>query len=468
MNLLQAMTGRNRNLTRMAQTVDQVFSADSLSRWHSPLPATLIMATVLALLVLLNAGNGFDVFNFVNGDTLYPVQMLEHGWLDYRPPPPNRLFPDVFAHWLFEPLFPDPLAQKLAVGIALVAVTFLLVGMVKGLMATALFGAVYLSNGFEVLVSASHYSLPMTVLLYMFAHGGRWEKPALFFLVFCNPLILLPLAFVFVVKASVREHLMRFAVVIAAIVLNTAYSEFSSTFLQIVFGFPVWYAGAWVAMRLGLRNLAMAGAIVFLPIAAALDVVFARYAVSVAASILLLLLPDRRGRLGWQVPAFAACAFAIFFVSADYQRYDQVQAGYQCVVGELAARDITTIAAGHWTAKPLYFEAQRQGVDLTIAQTDFARNATHPWMAPHSFNGIPTQWALRDDDTCAFIDGSATYCGQETVAPIASTERLCGMFGLYRYETAVPANYQPLPSGKTEAIIRNLRHYIDVVMARLR
>ena len=468
MNLLHAIAAPRRSLARMAQAADRAFAADSVSRWDSPLAATLILATVLALLVLLNAGNGFDMFDFVNGDTLYPVQMLEHGWFDYRPPPPNRLFPDIFAHWLFQPLFPDPLAQKLAVGIAIFVVTFLLVGMTKGLMASALFGAVYLSNGFEVLVSASHYSLPLTVLIFMFARGGRWELPVLFGLTFCNPLVLLPLAFVLVGKAPTGVHLARLAAVLAALALNTAYSEFSSTFLQIMFGFPIWYAGAWVAMRLGLRNAAMAAACVVLPLAAALDIVFARYAVSVAASILLLMMPDRQGRLDWQVPLFMAGAIAIFFVSADWQRHDRVQAGYQCVVEELAARGISAIAAGHWTAKPLHFEARRQGVDLTITQTDFARNASHPWMAPHSFNGVPTQWALRDDDTCAFIDGSATYCGQATVAPVAVDERLCGMFDLYNYETTVPANYQPAPSGKLEAISRNFMHYVGVVMARLR
>lgn len=468
MSVLGTIAGRDGLLARMAAAVDDAFSAEKLARWQSPLAAMLILATVLALLAMFNAGNGFDMFNFVNGDTLYPVQMIEYGWLDYRPPPPNRLFPDIFAHWLFQPLFPDPLSQKLAVGLTLLVLTFALVGLTKGLMATALFAAVYLSNGFEVLVSASHYSLPMTVLLYMFARGGRWELPALFFLTFCNPLILLPLAFVLVGQGSLREHATRLVVALAAIALNTAYSEFSATFLQIVFGFPVWYAGVWLATRLGLRNAAMAAACVVLPLAAALDLVFARYAVSVAASILLLLMPDRPGRIDWQVPVFVAGAVAIFFASADWERHDRVQAAYACIVEELAERDVEAIAVGHWTAKPLHYEARRQGVDLTITQMDFARNASHPWMAPHAFNGVPTQWALRDDDTCTFIDPSATYCGQATVAPVVDDERLCGMFDLYRYETAVPAGYQPVPSGKMEAISRNLLHYVDVVKARLR
>lgn len=468
MSMSGSSAGRGGSLARMAAAIDDTFSAGSLSRWRSPLAATLILAAVLALLAMFNAGNGFDMFDFVNGDALYPVQMIEYGWLDYRPPPPNRLFPDIFAHWLVQPLFPDPLAQKLAVGIALFVLTFALVGLTKGLMATALFAAIYLSNGFEVLVSATHYSLPMTVLLYMFARGGRWELPALFVLTFCNPLILLPLAFVLVGPAALRDHAVRLAVVLAAIALNTAYSEFSATFLQILFGFPVWYAGAWLATRLGLRNAAMAAACVVLPLAAMLDLVFARYAVPVAASILLLLMPDRRGRIDWQAPVFVAGAVAIFFASADWQRHDRVQAAYACVAEELAARDVTAIAVGHWTAKPLHYAARRQGLDLTITQTDFARNATHPWMAPHAFNGVPTHWALRDDDTCTLIDPSATYCGQAGVAPVAGDERLCGMFDLYRYETAVPADHQPAPSGKIEAIGRNLLHYVDVVMARLR
>lgn len=448
--------------------VDRALAPDRLAAWRSPLVASLLLALTLALVAAFNAWHGFDIFDFVNGDTLYPVQMIQHGWLDYRPPPPNRIFPDVAAHWLAQPFVPDPLQQKLVVGIGLFVLTILAVGMVKGLLATAVFSAIFLSNGFEVLVSASHYSLPFTVLLYLFARGGRWELPALLFLTFSNPLILLPLAFVLVEPDTARRHLQRFAVVLAALALNTAYSEFSATFLQIVFAFPVWYAAVWLASRLGLRHLAMAGACMVLPLAAALDLVPARYAVAVAASIALILFPDRHGRLDWRLPLFAVLAVAIFFVTADWTRHDRMQAAYACVVEELAERGIDNVAAGHWTAKPLHFEAVRQGMPMTITQTDFAGSKTHPWMAPHSFNGRPTHWALRDDDTCAFVDPSATYCGQATVAPVAESVRLCGMFDLYRYETAVPADYRPVPSGKVEAIRRNLEHYVGVVVSRLR
>jgi len=447
--------------------IDRALSPRRLAAWRSPLAASLLLALTLGLLAAFNVWHGFDIFDFVNGDTLYPVQMVQHGWLDYRPPPPNRIFPDVAAHWLAQPFFPDPLQQKLVVGIGLFVLTIFAVGMAKGLLGTAVFCVIYLSNGFEVLVSASHYSLPFTVLLYLLARGRNWELPALFLLTFSNPLILLPLAFVLVEPDASRRHVARAAVVVAALALNTAYSEFSFTFVQIVVGFPVWYAGAWAASRIGLRQLTMAGACILLPLAAASGLMPARYAVAVAASIALILLPDRTGRLDWRVPLFAVLAVATFVVTADWTRHDRVLAAYACVVEELAARGIDNVAVGHWTAKPLHFEAVRQGVPMTITQTDFANSRSHPWMAPHSFNGRPTQWGLRDDDTCAFIDPSATYCAQASVAPVAETVRLCGMFDLYRYETPVPADYRPVPSGKFEAIRRNLEHYVGVVVSRL-
>lgn len=435
---------------------------------RSALWATLLMALTLALLAVFNLRQGFDVFTFVNGDSLYPVQMLDFGLLEFRPPPPSRLFPDVALHWLAQPFLSDPLAQKLAVGTALFALMLFFVGTVKGPLALALFAAVLMSNGFEVLVSATHYSLPLTVLLYQFARGRRWETPALFTLTFFNPLILLPLAFLLVEPDRPRAHAERAVAVLAALALNTAYSEFSSTIVQIVALFPFWYAGVWLARRLGLKNLAAVAVCVALPLAALAGLVHARYAVPVAASVLVLMVPTRRAAIDWRALAFPVLAVAVFAATADWRRHDRMQAAYGCLVDELAGRGISVIAAGHWTAKPLYFAAKKAGLPLTITQTDFARNISHPWMAPHAFYGEPTQWAVRDDDTCTMIDPSATYCGQATMAAVAETVPVCGAFELYRYEAAVPERHLARPSGKIEAIGRNLMHYVGVVMSRLK
>lgn len=434
---------------------------------HRALVATLLLALTLMLLAIFNLRHGFDMFNFVHADSLYPVQMLDFGLLEFRPPPPNRLFPDVALHWLAQPFLPDPLTQKLAVGAVLFAATLFFTAMIKGKLALALLAAILVSSGFEVLVSATHYSLPLLVLLYQ-AMRGRWQVAALFALTFVNPLILLPLAFLLVDEGRASVHGWRALAVLAALALNTLYSEFSLTIVQIVALFPFWYGGVWLARRLGLQHLAAAALCVLLPLAALAGLVEARYALPVAGSVLVLTFPTRRATFDWRAPAFAVLAVAIFAATADWRRHDRLQAAYDCLAAELASRDIAVIAAGHWTAKPLYFAAKKAGLTLTIAQTDFARNISHPWMAPHAFYGERTHWAVRDDDTCSLIDPSATYCGQASMAELAETVPVCGVFDLYRYETMVPAHHVARPAGKIEAISHNFIHYAGVVAARLR
>lgn len=469
MSAAQGILPRGGVLLAALRRVDGALAPERLDGVrHGALVATLLLALTLALLAAFNLRHGFDMFDFVHADSLYPVQMLDFGLLEFRPPPPNRLFPDVALHWLAQPFLPDPLAQKLAVGAALFAATLFFTAMVKGPLALALLAAILVSNGFEVLVSATHYSLPLLVLLYQMARGGRWQVPVLFALTFVNPLILLPLAFLLVAPDRVSAHGMRALAVLAALALNTLYSEFSVTIVQIVALFPFWYAGVWLARRLGLKHLTAASICVLLPLAALAGLVHARYAVPVAASVLVLMFPMRRAAFDWRALAFPLLAVAIFAATADWRRHDRLQAAYDCLADELAARGIPVIAAGHWTAKPLYFAAKKAGLKLTITQTDFDRNISHPWMAPHAFYGEKTHWAVRDDDTCALIDPSATYCGQASVAAVAETVPVCGVFELYRYETMVPEHHVARPAGKIEAIGHNLMHYAGVVTARLR
>ena len=430
----------------------------------NPMP---LLALALVLLAAFNLGRGFDAYDFVNGDTLYPIQMLDFGLLDYRPPPPNRIFPDVALHWLVQFAASEPMAQKLVVGVVLFGLTALAVGLFQGMLAFTLFAAIFVSNGFGFLVSASHYSLPLTVLIYRFAHGRRAELPLLFLLVFSNPLVLLPLAFPLTEPAALRRHAARAAIVFAALAANTLYSEFSETFIQILVVFPLWYAAVWTAGRLGVARLVCLSICLLLPVGAALGLLPARYGVAVAASALLLIFPLRRPAFDWRYVAFPAATVAIFFATADWRRSDSMHAAFDCLAGELAGRGIGVVAADHWSSKPLYFAAKARDVPLTITQTDFASNTVHAWMAPHSFYGEPTEWAVRSSDTCTLIDGSATYCGQASAAQVASVEPVCGVFELYRYETPVPANHAGVPSGKWDAIGRNLDRYIGVAMRRL-
>lgn len=450
------------------RAADGVFAPERLDGVRHPaLIATLLLALTLALLAIFNLRQGFDIFNFVHADSLYPVQMLDFGLLEFRPPPPNRLFPDVALHWLAQPFLPDPLMQKLAVGAMLFAATLFFTAMVKGKLALALLAAILVSSGFEVLVSATHYSLPLLVLLYQAARGP-WQVPVLFALTFVNPLVLLPLAFLLVDKDRASAHGWRALAVLAGLALSTLYSEFSVTIVQIVALFPFWYGGVWLARRLRLQHLAAAALCVLLPLAALAGLVHARYALPVAASVLVLMFPTRRAAFDWRALAFPVLAVAIFAATADWRRHDRLQAAYDCLAEELSSRNITVIAAGHWTATPLYFAAKKAGLTLTITQTDFARNISHPWMAPHDFYGERTHWAVRDDDTCALIDTSATYCGQASVAQVAESVPVCGVFNLYRYETMVPEHHVARPAGKIEAIGHNLMHYVGVVAARLR
>lgn len=447
------------------RTLEQRLQPDGLQ--SARFPATAALVLILALLAVYSLFRGFDAFEFVTGDALYSIHMLDYGILDFRPPPPNRIVPDIALHWLVNPFVDDPYQQKLLVGAIIFVVTSLGVGLSLGPLAFAAFSAIMLSNGLGILVSATHYSLPLTVLLWLATRGTRLELPMLFVLTFSDPLILLPLAFVLVERQELRMHLARAVSIIAALAVNTLYSEFSATIVQIVALFPLWFACVWIARQLGLTRTAMVAICVLLPLASAFGFGTDRYTVPVAASLVLLLFPAQSWRIDWRYAVVPAVAIAIFLVTVDKRRMETVNAGYQCLVGELEARNIDTVAAGHWTAKPLYFAAKQAGIALTVTQTDFARNISHPWMAPRSFYGAPTTYAVRDSDTCTRIDNSDTYCGQAKLASVAEVTPLCGMFELYRYETAVPARHAS-PDGKVEAILHNLNHYIETVATKLR
>lgn len=447
------------------RTLERRLQADRLQ--SAGFSATAALVLILALLAVYSIFRGFDAFEFVTGDALYSIHMLDYGILDFRPPPPNRIVPDIALHWLLNAFVSDPYQQKLLVGAIIFVVTSLCVGLSRGLLAFTAFTAIMLSNGLGILISATHYSLPLTVLAWLATRGTRLELPVLFVLTFSDPLILLPLAFVLVERQEPQVHLARALAIFAALVVNTLYSEFSATIVQIVALFPLWFVCAWIARKLCLTRTAIVAICILLPLVSALGFATDRYTLPVAASLVLLLFPSRRWHFDWRYAAVPALAIAIFLGTVDKRRMETVNAGYRCLVGELAERNIDNVAAGHWTAKPLYFAARQDGVALTITQTDFARNISHPWMAPRSFYGAPTTYAVRDSDTCARINDSDTYCGQANVASVAEVTPLCGMFELFRYETTVPARHAS-PEGKVAAILHNLNHYIQTVAKKLR
>lgn len=461
-----ALTGPFRALLAALRSIDTRLALRRAGDVNDSVHADPILVGTLVLLGALGLVLPFDGHGFISADALYPVQIVEYGLFDFRPPPPNRIFPDVALHWLVSTATADPLLQKLIVGIVLFAAMAVLVGVFKGLLGFALFMAITVSGGFEMLVSASHYSLPLTVLIYGFVHGGRWQWPMLFVLVFSNPLVLVPLAVLLVEPADARTWLSRVAVVGAAMLANTLYSEFSETLVQMIVVFPVWFAGVWIVQRLGLTRLLLAAGCVALPVAAMLDLMPARYAIPAAGSMLVLLLPNRAPRFDWRYAVVPAVVVALFAVTVDWRRADRMTAAYDCLAGELGRRAIGTIAADYWTARPLDLAAGKAGIDLVITQTDFEGGKVHSWMAPHAYYGPQTVWGVRNADTCALIDGSATYCGQATVAPVAETVPLCGVFELTRYETPVPPHHEARPAGKVEAIWRNLEGYVAKVTGK--
>lgn len=427
----------------------------------------LLLLAALALLGLLSLRYGFDAYLLVTGDALYAVQMAEHSLLDYRPPAPNRLFPDVLLHWLAAPMLGDPLAQKLAVGAVLFVASAIAIGLAKGALAFALFVVVTVSGGFEFLVSATHYSLALCVLMVVLARGGRLEWPLLGLIVFSNPMVLVPLAFLLVEPAAPRRHAAVAATVAVAMVLNTLYSEFSESLVHMLLVFPPWFGVVWVATRYGLARTLMISTAGVLTLAVATGLMPGRYGVAVAAAFVPLLFPTVRPAADWRHVVVPGLVLAIFFATADWSRQERMAAGHACVVAELQRRGIDTIAAEHWTAKPLDFAARDASVALTITQTDFARNRVHPWMAPHSYYGEPTPWAVRSDDVCTRITSDGTYCGQAETAAVARAEPICDGFTLYRYETAVPALHRPAPDGKWQAIVHNLSGYVETARRRL-
>jgi hypothetical protein len=251
--------------------------------------------------------------------------------------------------------------------------------------------------------------------------------------------------------------------VIAAVAFGAAalYADFGVSVVQLAVILPLWAAVLLVAQRYGLREALLLAITVALIAGAVAGLVPGRYALPVAAALIVVLAPDVTRAFNWRYAAVPAALTVIFLATVDTSRAREITSDFDCLAATLAERGITNVAAEHWTAKPLYFAARQRGSALTITQTDFAEGDNQPWMAPYSFFGAPTKWAVRSDEACRRVNDDPVACGQQSLAPVESQEDICRAFTLYAYEKAVPLRYEPRPVDKLDAIQRQFRAYVE-------
>lgn len=427
------------------------------------------LAAILAIVILIGLGaysffvGGFDLSRFVTGDALYPVQVQLFPILEFRPPPSNNFFPDVMVHMAIGPFIADPLWQKMVAGWVLFTGMLVALYMAKGpLTAFAVVGVLALS-GFGFLDSTSHYTLPFCVLAYQLVRHRFLNAIILFLIVFSDLLMLLPLS-ILLIQEDERDRLLeRFLIIGLAVAGNAFYGEFSESFMQIAVLAPVFFVVAFVARTLGFLRLMAIAMAVGLPIMVMMGAAEERYALAVAAAMIVVLAPNIRGSFPWLPAGFVAASLAIFTFSADAERYDLHEAQYDCLLNTLDQRGIANLAVDHWVAKPLYFAARAKKQDLMITQVDFRDNDSSNWMAPLSFAGTPTPIAVKSNTICGYIEEPNAFCTRDKVAKITSNEPICNGLELITYAQPVPIHYQPQPENKLASVIANLSAYLGKV-----
>lgn len=427
----------------------------------------LLLVLVVALLAGFSLHRGFDAADMVSSDALYLFQMLDTPLLEYRPPPPNRLFPDVAVHALIMPFGGDLLHQKIVAGILLFTLSAMFIGLYKGQIAFALYIAMTVSCGFGFLNSGYHYSLPLTLLLYQLARRTRLDGVVLFLVVFSDVLLLMPMAMMFVRREERRDAPRTLAMVLAAVVAGVVYSEFSEAIADFAIVLPFFCGIVAIAYRIGQLKALIVACCALMPLGAMFGLIPARYALPVSTTMLLLLFETRRPSFDWRYLAVPAIVTTIAVMTIDRGRYDRLDTAYTCLVNEIAQRGISTVAVEYWTARPLFYKATQVGTPLTITQMDFAENDSDAFMAPYSFYGKPTQWSVKNLDTCRTDDKGPKYCNQSAVEPLTRHQSVCGMFELYQYRDTVPKQYYPPPASKTESILRHLHIYVQKAGQRL-
>jgi len=421
---------------------------------------------MLAISLLLAVGvysafHGYELWRLINGDTVFAVHVQSFPALAYRPPPSNGLFPDVFVHLLVAPLIADPLAQKLTVGWLLLVGSILLIGLRKGPLAALGVAALFSLSGFEYVDSTSHYSLPLMLLAYQMARPAWLKHSLLLLITFSDVLIVVPLIVLLLTERD--QPPIWQSIVIAGIggfAGEVLYSEFSLSLLQISVVAPVFAIGAVIANRLGLLKLMCVLFGVMLVVGAASGLLSGRYAYTVAACLLLVYLPDQKWQMNWRYLALPGALLGLFAATASATQLDADARQLDCFVDLLQERQIANIATDHWMSKPLDMAVRAKGHELSIAQVDFADNATDLWMAPYAFAGVPSRHALRNPRICSIINDDADFCGQDSVAPVSSVETVCEGLELFTYSELVPAHYSPVPDSKLSSIQSNFKHYV--------
>lgn len=429
--------------------------------------STLVFGLALTALAVFSFLMPFDARQLVTGDALYPVQMVQHWPLDYRPPPPNRVIPDVAVHWFASAAITDPLNQKIIAGISLFAATLALIGMFKGAMVLAITVLIMLLADYEYMNSAFHYTLPLLVLATQLTGQNRiLQAMVIFASVFSDLLVTIPLAILLVDSRQMERSLERLLAVAAGLLAAAFYSDLGVSFVQLGAVLPVWVVVVMVAERAGLKTALAVAACAGLVAGTVTGLVPARYAVPIAVGLLIVLTPVTRWHFSWTYAGVPAVISMLFVLSADIAAARQTSQSFLCLSRELAARQIKVVATDHWTAKPLALADRIAGGELMITQTDFAENDIHAWMAPYSFYGKQTVYSVRDPRFCKKLFEDATYCGQAKAAPVESSERVCGGFELYRYARPIPIHHAVAPAGKLDAFSRHLATYLRKAIGR--
>jgi hypothetical protein len=424
----------------------------------------------LGLLLLLVAVRGwfspYDVADMTTADATYGIHMLEVPLLEFRPPPPNRLFPDVAVHAIVKPLGLGIVDQKIVVGIVIFLATAWLIGLYKGTGVLVAYMAITACAGFDFLNTVEHYSLPLTFLLYQICERRTLRAILLFFAVFCDLLIVLPLIVYLFEKADPADRRWLVAVANVAMIAAFLYSEFAAILVPFMAILPVAIVVAWWASRRGfLGTLCVIAGIVLMLIA--LTGHHMRYTQPMLGVLLLIYTPTVIRQLDWRAIVAPVALVAIFFATYKTTIQDTLDAEYRCLADALQQRKIANIAVEYWTARPLHFEVSRRGQSLTLTVVDFNDGDTDPFMAPYDFYGAPTVWGVLNHHTCANIDSHSKHCAQQFVAEVVSREPVCRHFELFHYATPVPPRFDGRPDGKLQSLRRNFHNYVREAMERL-
>ncbi|MBU1174403.1 MAG: hypothetical protein KKH72_03290 [Alphaproteobacteria bacterium] len=446
-------------LDRLRTVSDRIL--DQIEAWFGrALVQDAAIVLVIIALLTFSLMHGFDLSLLTNGDVLYPVHVQYFPLFDYQAPPSSGWFPDVLVHLAIAPLFPEPLAQKIVAGWILFIASVVAVGAFKNRAVAWLMIAIFTITGFGFVDSTSHYTLPVMILMVQLARP-RWLKALVILLVVSSDiLILLPLSVMLLERGEERYLPERLLAVALGVGWEAVYGEVWQADIELAAALVLFLAPVVIARKLGFSRLLCWGVAAALIAISVLGLAGhfspARYTLPVAAAFVMLLAPTRRPRFNWRLLAVPAAMLAVFSASADDHQQLAFAREYDCLLDVLEARDIHTIAADHWTAKPIFFAAKARDYPLTITQVDFERNINFNGLAPYENFGLPTRYAFRSNKMCGFIEPGtfAMHCERDRIGEVVARELLCESAELFTYAEAIPRTYVTPPSGKLEALQR--------------